>query len=445
MYLILFLLSLYTDAYGPIVYTSAATLFFSIIYSLGKSVLIRESIALLYVFTCLLMPWVSYEVYNNQFELTRLFGTAMKIPRETYFSSVMPAILGFALVLTWPVKKDHGSPLMEVFERIRSVANQKSTESVVLFLAGTAMLYVSDRFLPISFRFVGQLVYFSTFAAFLYIYFSDKKRLKAFVYPAFTLSIAYYSLSTGMFTIIAYMGMTIFSIFFIGSRIGLFRKMAFFIGGLFFILLLQNSKVAYRKVIWNNPDLNITETFFKTFSQQFQRGTALIEKKDLFPVQYRLNQGLNISRVIKRFPYIQDFDGGTFLFRNAASSLVPRFLWPDKPMAGGAANMQYYAGVRIVGLSTNVGPYAEAYASFGPQGAVVYMLLLGFLIRAVYLLVFRLSDGIPLIILWLPVIFYQTVYSAETDTLQILNSLIKTLVFMGLFYRLFPSIFLKGE
>ena len=438
-------MSFYTDAYGTIIYVTVATLFFSIIYSLGNSVLIRESIALLYTFTCLLMPWFSYEVYNNQFELTRIFGTAMKIPKETYFSCVLPAILGFVLILTWPVKKDHGSPLAQLLGQVRPLADQKTTESVVLFLTGIIMLYVSDRFLPISFRFIGQLVYFSTFAAFLYVYFSGNKRLKSLVYPLFTLSIAYYSLSTGMFTIIAYMGLTIFSLFFLGTRIGLFRKMAFLIGALFFILLLQNSKVAYRKVIWSNPDLNVTETFFKTFSQQFQRGTELIEKKDLFPVQYRMNQGLNISRVIKRFPYIQDHDGGSFLFRNAASSLVPRFLWPDKPMAGGAANMQYYAGIRIVGLSTNVGPYAEAYASFGPQGAVVYMLLLGLMIRAVYVLVFRLSAGIPLLILWLPVIFYQTVYSAETDTLQILNSLIKTLAFMWVVYKLFPSIFLKGE
>lgn len=445
VYLVLFLTSLFSSAYGPITYLAFSTVFASIFIGLGNSILIREGIALLYTFTCILMPWVSYEVYNTQFELTRMFGTEMKVSKDTYFSNTLPAILVFVLVLTWPVQWDHGSRLLESLGRIRESASRKTRESLTLFLVGTAMLFVSERFLPLSFRFFGLLIYFSTFASLLYVRFSDDVRLKSFIYPAFALSVVYNSLSTGMFTIIAYMGLTIFSFFFLGKRIGLVRKLAFLIGGIVFILVLQNSKVAYRKVLWKNPELSMTQTFIRAFTEQFQRGTALIEKRDLFPVQYRMNQGLNISRVMRRFPNLREFDDGAFLFKNVASSLVPRLLWPDKPQAGGSANMQYYAGIRIVRLSTNVGPYAEGYASFGPRWAVFFMGLLAFLVRGVYLAVFRLSNRIPLLILWLPVIFYQTVYSAETDTLQILNSILKTVFFLWIFFKVFPTMFLKGE
>ena len=47
----------------------------------------------------------------------------------------------------------------------------------------------------------------------------------------------------------------------------------------------------------------------------------------------------------------------------------------------------------------------------------------------------------PLLIFWIPVIFYQITYSAETDTLQIVNSLVKSAFFVWLLYKLLPSWF----
>jgi hypothetical protein len=74
-----------------------------------------------------------------------------------------------------------------------------------------------------------------------------------------------------------------------------------------------------------------------------------------------------------------------------ASAFVPRFLWADKPMAGGIANMKYYTGYTIKGYTTNVGPLGEAYGSFGVTGGVVFMMVLGTFIRFAYKKVFSLS------------------------------------------------------
>src|SRR4029077_12742263 len=134
------------------------------------------------------------------------------------------------------------------------------------------------------------------------------------------------------------------------------------------------------------------------------------------PVYMRTNQGYNITVVMRRIPANQDFDNGNHLILTAASALVPRLIWPDKPKAGGQESMKYYTGYNIEGWSTNVSPLGEAYGSFGPIGGILYMFGLGLFIRWVYKKVFITAQKLPLLVLWIPVLFYQITYSMETDS-----------------------------
>jgi hypothetical protein len=72
------------------------------------------------------------------------------------------------------------------------------------------------------------------------------------------------------------------------------------------------------------------------------------------------------------------------------------------------------------------------------------MFFLGLFIRWAYQKVFSLSKRIPLLICWIPVLFFQTTYSGETDTLQVLNSLLKSALFIFLLYKGMPSWFGAG-
>ncbi len=145
--------------------------------------------------------------------------------------------------------------------------------------------------------------------------------------------------------------------------------------------------------------------------------------------------------VMQRIPAQQEFDNGSRLLTTAASALVPRFLWPDKPEAGGKESMKYYTGLNINGWSTNVSPLGEAYGSFGPVGGILYMFLLGLFIRWIYKRVFVIAQKLPLLVLWIPVLFYQVTYCMETDSLQIFNSLLKGAFFLWLLYKLVPAWF----
>jgi hypothetical protein len=202
-------------------------------------------------------------------------------------------------------------------------------------------------------------------------------------------------------------------------------------------------KGTYRKYVWNkNYAGDQTSLFVNLFVENLQKGDELFDKRAFYQVHIRLNQGFNVSLVMNRIPNVTPHDGGQALMLSIASALVPRLLWPDKPEAGGKFNMLHYAGWRLsTGFSTNVGPLGEAYGAFGVPGGILFMFLLGAFIRWFYSRVFRIARDIPLLILWIPVLFYQTTYSAETDTLQIMNSLIKTGFFVWILYKFFPQLF----
>lgn len=389
------------------------------------------------------MPVLGYTVYNSQNYLARIFVKYMMVPEQMYFGFAFPAICGFVLTLTWPTSNSRYADIGPVFDsmvtRIRKHANQNADTAVKIVIVGIFVMVVG-RFLPTSIRFFADLFFFSSFAAVLYIFFSNNRRLKLIVLPLFLLVLLISSLESSMFTIIVYMGVTIFSFFFIGTKISMLKKVSVFLAGVFLIIVLQNVKGVYRASKGNaRYEGSKLELFSEIVKEQVGKGGVLLETNSFFPVFIRMNQGWNITLVMQRMPSQQDFDYGKELSKVALAAVVPRIFWPSKPEAGGKFNMKHYAGVRLVGWSTNVGPLGEAYGSFGVMGGVIYMLMLGLLIRFFYVRILSLSVRYPLLLLWLPVLFYKVTYSAETDTLQILNSLLKTSFFMWLIFKFLPS------
>ncbi len=395
------------------------------------------------------MPILGYEVYNYNHYLSRVLVKYMQVSEHTYFSYALPAISLFVFAMTLPIKSeqttDMGAAIMKQFARIRQINNRNPKPGIVIVCTGIVMLFVS-RLLPSSLRFVGDLFYFSSFAAILYVYHSDNRKLKIILIPLFVGVLLVSALNSAMFTVIAYMGATVYSFFLIGSKASLFKKITIFLAGVVFILVLQNAKSIYRTYVMQKQySGNKAELFAGILYDQFTRGDALIEKDAFFFVFIRMNQGWNISNVLKKIPSQREYENGRQLLRVAFASVIPRLFWADKPEAGGKFNMQYYAGLKIEGWSTNIGPLGEAYGNFGVGGGIIYMFLLGLFIRWIYKKVFKLGIKTPLLILWLPVLFYQVTYSAETDTLQILNSLFKTSFFIYLIYRFLPSWFGKQK
>ena len=64
---------------------------------------------------------------------------------------------------------------------------------------------------------------------------------------------------------------------------------------------------------------------------------------------------------------------------SAVLMLVPRMLWPDKPIVvGGSALFQYYTGIPIqAGTTVGLSPVIELYANYQTPGVILGFIVLG--------------------------------------------------------------------
>ncbi|HEX7779011.1 MAG TPA: hypothetical protein VF424_07230 [Vicinamibacterales bacterium] len=96
-------------------------------------------------------------------------------------------------------------------------------------------------------------------------------------------------------------------------------------------------------------------------------------------IDARLNQDYLIGAAV-------DYIGAGFAthargatFWDALAAIIPRALWPNKPIVGGSGDLvSLYTGIRFAdGTSVGVGQVLEAYVNFGTLGVALCFLVLG--------------------------------------------------------------------
>jgi hypothetical protein len=441
---IIALLGIFTNFYIPCAVALPVITVLMIIDRLGKGIVLRELTVLHAIVTCLVMPVLGYTFYTRDNVLARQWVRWMPVPQEVYFRTAVPCLAAFTMALCWPIAAekygDYGQKLKHILERSKLQLRENPKLAIVIMATGIVAQAIA-RYVPSALGFVITLVYWSAFAGVLYLYYTPNYKRRVIVLIAFALFIVGLAIQNGMFTIVAYMGITLFSFFFIGNKYSFWKKVVLFLSACALMVVLQAAKARYRALLWRGGGEldNKAQVFGSIFADQVGNFSSFFQVDAFFPFYYRTNQGYNVSLVMRTIPARKPFDNGANLAKGFASSFVPRALWPDKPEAGGKFNMMYYAGVDLRGWSTNVGPLGEAYGSFGPDGGMIYMFFLGLFIRWAYRYMFKVSQKMPLIIFWIPVVFYEVTYSAETDSMQIFNSIVKAAFFMYLLWRMKPE------
>jgi len=409
---------------------------------LGKGIVLLEVIALFNSFIYLFMPLMGYMFYTKNNAKALMYVRFMPIPQAQYFELALPAITGFIILMCWPLSQkngDDGASINLRIEDARHLLRGNEKTGLTLMIIGI----LSSLLLPIlpqSFKYVFTLLFLSAFTGLLYVYFSGTTPLKRVYMVLFVVFILIGALQSGMFTIVAYMGMTVFSFFFLNRKTAFWKKLLMFMMGVFVLIIIQSVKPEYRRQVLSKGKDNQALEMANLVSKKIEGVGNLISPEFMWPIYYRANQGFYVAMVQNYIPRVKSHDDGEKLLVVFASAFVPRFLWPDKPMAGGLQNMKYYTGFILRGYTMNVGPLGEGYGSFGVTGGILFVMFLGFLIRVVYRQVFVISKKLPLIIFWLPVLFYEVSYSGENDSLQIINSLVKSILFIYLIYKAVPSV-----
>lgn len=447
LHLLVFIFSLFTEWHRFLVFVLTISLVLMMLDKIGKGIVLREAVALHSTFVCVFMPLMGYMFYTRDNSLAALWVRYMPISEQKYFDYTLPAMSGFVLALCLPMIKegisDEGKNIHKLIEKAVQTLTLSPSGGLGLVIIGLVTYFIAS-FLPDSLQFAVLLFYFAAFAGILYIYFAPKVMYRRPIFIVFIGFIVWNALSSGMFTIVAYMGITIFSFLFLKRKIAFWKKLTFFLVSVTFVFFLQSIKQEYRKEIWrNNYEGNKATLFFNLLVEKFSSTESFFSADAFFPIYYRSNQGYNVALVMRRFPAVQPYDNGENIALALASSIVPRVLWPNKPEAGGKFNMKFYAGIDLRGWSTNISPLGEGYGAFGSAGGIIYIIALGLLIRGAYGYVFAVARKTPLILFWIPFLFYQITYSFETDTLQITNSLIKSGIFIFVLYKFMPYWFGK--
>lgn len=172
------------------------------------------------------------------------------------------------------------------------------------------------------------------------------------------------------------------------------------IGGLFFFYIGLSVFVTYmrdradiREVVWyESADVSTRVDTLSNTMGDFE-WFSLSDYEHLRRINLRMNQNYLVGRAIEFIDSGKGFaHGSTFL--EAAIGIIPRLLWPDKPVTAGSGDIvSDYTGIYFAeGTSVGVGQVMEFYINFGTAGVIVGFLLLGLIIR-----LFDVSAGHALI------------------------------------------------
>jgi hypothetical protein len=210
---------------------------------------------------------------------------------------------------------------------------------------------------------------------------------------------------------------------------------------LFGIFIIQTVKHEFRKYLWSATQINATSVFTKLVSQNLSNDATMMGENNLDAMISRINQGWIIASIMNYVPKMEPFADGETIKKALISSLVPRFLMPNKVKAGGQENFERFTGHFLRGgTSMNLSVLGEAYANYGIWGGSIFMMILGFFYNFVQLKLFQWMKNNPTLLFWIPLLFLQVV-KAEGDFAISLNHLIKAGVVTWGFFYFAPKLF----
>lgn len=132
-----------------------------------------------------------------------------------------------------------------------------------------------------------------------------------------------------------------------------------------------------REVVWGGEALQgRMERVYETINT-FEWFSPL-DEHHLQRIDSRMNQNVFVGLAVEHLSDTGEYAYGATLWQ-ALQALIPRTLWPEKPVIGGSGNLvSDYTGLRFAeGTSVGIGQVMESYINFGTNGVIVFFLLMG--------------------------------------------------------------------
>jgi hypothetical protein len=147
-----------------------------------------------------------------------------------------------------------------------------------------------------------------------------------------------------------------------------------------FYVTYMRDRTELRRVVWGGSTLETrVDQAEKTFLQFEWFDPQNIRQLDY--MNGRLNYNWIVGAAMTHLRLTKGFGEGETLWMSVLA-LVPRAVWPDKPIRAGSMNfVSRYTGVKFAeGVSVGMGLIFEFYINFGTSGVMVGMLIMGLLV-----------------------------------------------------------------
>jgi hypothetical protein len=371
--------------------------------------------------------WVCIPVITNDFLGTNI----MAVKEEDYLSFVIPGFFMLYLGINWFKGRWLGTERMLIAKASKQLA---ATPNLGLYLFFIGFLGgLTESIVPLQFRFFIYLLHQLMFVGAIYTILSPAKNKLLVVGFVILLTLSEVA-ATGMFgEFIFWTGLMII-VLGVNFRIPLFIKLLIFSIGVFLIFVIQVVKWEFRAQTWEKEVDNKGEILASVFFEKLSNPESLGSPDAIYGLLERGNMGFHIGKTLKHVPQYEPFAGGETILVATVGALIPRFIWSDKPKAGGSEMMRRFAGYKVRGTtSMDIGHLAEGYANFGKTGGWIYIFFYGLFWSWLFYKLMQKAIEYPTLIFWLPFIFIQAI-KVETDLNSVLNPTIKSIFFVWLVF-----------
>lgn len=383
------------------------------------------------------LQWIfgAHQAFNFEFQHYKYY---MYVEREPYMFVVVPGFLAFMLGVLLVKKK---LDILEVNHEMEQfvAANPKAPIWLVIFGFVTSVI---GAFMPPSLQFVFFLLGNLKFIGVALWLFKPQSTTK-WVATAAILGITLISsIRVGMFHDLLLWLAMLFSFVALKTGMTISRRLILITGGFLMAFLIQSVKEEFRQRLYSGAlsGQSVTEVFFEMIQDKMDNlGTLFGDDEYMAEMNVRLNQGWIISAIIENVPEYEPYAAGSTIEEAFVGALLPRFLVPNKKVAGGRENFERFTGLPLgEGTSMGTSVIGEAYANFGAWGSWIFMFFWGLFLSLGFNKLVSYGKKNPLMYIFLPLIFLQVV-KAETELYVVLNHFVKSIILVFILMTFFKK------
>jgi len=387
-------------------------------------------VAMVALIQWVIAPWIAYYVPPD----AAVFEMALR-PDE-YFNYAVPATLLFVVGLYLPTWRKG-----RVLHRRRNISEPQTFRATcdTMIVLGT-VAYLLLPHVPAVLRYSMEL---ATYLAFVGAYGLMLVNRKGWRWRLlFVLGIRM-AMSTGSGLFHEFMLWLTYSgaLYIYSQRLRPRTVFLLLVAGGFFVGVLDEAKLAFRKQIALAPDMSLSDRFATlgtALGSQAQDPVATFTGSALSHFVTRLNQGWIIARVMYWVPVQEPYADGETLVNAFRAALIPRVIDPGKYEAGGGIYFERFTGFTLHDTSMNLSVAGEMYANFGPIGAMVGCFFFGFGLGYIYRLFARSSEHSILWWAWAPYVMLYAMM-AENGIGEGVNQIAKSFLIMIAAVTLIPA------